>query len=479
MITFTIIQLIFLLFNSEICNSNNIFGFIKNNTSVLDEQSLENPFDRYDYIEKLFKDKKYEKIAEILSNYNNGEDNKQLNRKYYEKRKYVAYYMLKQNKPKLAYKVASKCSFIQSIKNEEKARIKWLLGFISYKFLDRLDLAKEHFKEAYYSSEDDSRKSKNAFWLAEIYLSENDILSSIYWYKKAHEYFYTFYGFLADKRLCNIQNKYLDPVDLSFNKSISTMQVNARDIFNNRELAIKLRNKSNNKKYREDCYDKLIEKIKHKPYEHLLLLELAEDNGEYELVLKKINSRINHHLEDKKYYKTLNEDEIKYIEEINKSSSFISITHSIIKQESLFDAKASGCYGESGLMQLMSFTAEKEAKKLDIKIEKDDLYKTSINLKLGCNYLNGLLQLHNNNIVHTLYEYNAGPENLQKYKDSIDKLKGLSILDKIELIPINGTRRYIKYILMNKFYYDQIFLKYKSKNEIIQSVLYILDYDSN
>ena len=432
------------------------------------------PSERYDYIEQLINNKKYKEAANILANYNNDEDKLSLYKKYYEKRRYIAYYMLKSGEPQLAYNVANKCLFRKRkiLKDEEQARIQWLLGFISYRFINKISFAKEHFKNAYDNSKNAVRISKNAFWLAEVYLSQNDIVAAIDWYKNAAQYFYTFYGYLADKRLQDLSGKYMSPVGLSLNSTTTTqIPADIEQKFRSRELVQVLeatKNYDNNSKYRKYCYDKLIEEIED-PYEEILLIDLAQSNEELETVVSKLNKK-QHYLQSKKSYKKLTKEAQKQIKNINNNKCFISMVHSIIRQESAFNENATSSAGAVGLMQLMPNTAKDEAKKLNIKIKNSDLYKPFINLTLGSNHLYGLMQKYNNNFVEVLYAYNAGSANLNKYKESIKNLNGLTILEIIELIPIKETRVYIKNVLRNRFYYDKVF-KCKSQDNIIQSIL--------
>ncbi|MBQ9441301.1 MAG: lytic transglycosylase domain-containing protein [Alphaproteobacteria bacterium] len=430
------------------------------------------PSERYDYISQLTNNKEYKKAADILSTNNEGEDKVFLHKKYYDKRREVAYYMLRSGDPKVAYEVAKKCYFNDRIKSEEKARIQWLLGFIAYRFINKINLAKEHFETAYENSTNAIRISKNAFWLGEVYLSQNDVVAAIDWYKKAAQYFHTFYGFLADTRLQNISGQYMSPIGLSFNNTTTPkIPDDIKQKFQSRELVKVLeatKDYDNNSKYRKYCYDKLVEEIDD-PYEEILLIDLAQTNDELEIVISKINKK-QHYLPNKKSYKKLNSKEIEYIKEVNTDKCFISFVHSVIRQESAFNRKAKSWVGARGLMQLMPATAQDEAKKLNMTIEDKDLYKPDINIKLGSNHLDGLMQKYNDNFVEVLYAYNAGPGNLDKYKNSIKNLEGLTTLEIIELIPIKETRVYVKNVMRNRFHYDKVF-KCKKKDKIIKSIL--------
>ena len=156
---------------------------------------------------------------------------------------------------------------------------------------------------------------------------------------------------------------------------------------------------------------------------------------------------------------------------INSDSCFISLVHSIIRQESGFKEKATSSAGAIGIMQLMPTTAKEEAKIINMNYKnKNDLYNKYNNLTLGSSLLNRLMKKYKYNLVDVFYAYNAGPGNLKKFKNSINNLKNLTVLETIELIPIHETRIYVKNVMRNLFYYDQQF-DCSFRNKVIDTLL--------
>ncbi len=123
---------------------------------------------------------------------------------------------------------------------------------------------------------------------------------------------------------------------------------------------------------------------------------------------------------------------------------------SLIRQESSFNPSALSPVGAMGLMQLMPYTA----KRFDKKVKKKDLLQYSKNIKLGISYLLELNERYNKNIMEMLSAYNAGERRIDKWKNTylIDK----NPLINIEHIPFNETRKYVKLIKRNMFFYDII-----------------------
>ena len=139
---------------------------------------------------------------------------------------------------------------------------------------------------------------------------------------------------------------------------------------------------------------------------------------------------------------------IKYKEYVYKYSDELNIdpmlTLSIIKTESNFEKTAESPSGAVGLMQLMDITAKEQAEKLDIKYSKDILYNPEINLKLGINYFNTLLDYYNQNYILAFAAYNAGLGNVQRWiQDGIIKEDGSDI----ENIPFKETNMYVRKII--------------------------------
>jgi len=126
------------------------------------------------------------------------------------------------------------------------------------------------------------------------------------------------------------------------------------------------------------------------------------------------------------------------------------IALSLIRQESGFNRKARSIVGARGLMQLMPNTARQLRRRVKIK----HLYNPATNIKLGTKYMENLLKRHDNNLVFSLASYNAGESRVNRWKE--DLLTDDSILFNIERIPFRETRKYVKLIFRNIFFYKML-----------------------
>ena len=123
---------------------------------------------------------------------------------------------------------------------------------------------------------------------------------------------------------------------------------------------------------------------------------------------------------------------------------------SLMRQESSFNIRANSSVGAKGLMQLMPRTARGLKKSVKI----DDLYNPKTNIKLGVKYLNNLNRKFDKNFVHMLSAYNAGERNVNRWKRNY--FISDTVLKNIENIPFNETRKYVKLIFRNIFYYNYL-----------------------
>lgn len=141
-----------------------------------------------------------------------------------------------------------------------------------------------------------------------------------------------------------------------------------------------------------------------------------------------------------------------YLEQIKRTDSDIDplLILSLIRQESAFNPEARSHVGARGLMQLMPATA-REMKR---GVRTRQLVDPDLNLKLGIKYFKRLLRKYDANLIHTLAAYNAGEGNVKRWMGT--KLDHQDPLVMIESIPFKETRKYVKLIYRNIFFYKYL-----------------------
>tara|TARA_R110000868_G_scaffold100129_5_gene275471 strand:+ start:5821 stop:7899 length:2079 start_codon:yes stop_codon:yes gene_type:complete len=141
-----------------------------------------------------------------------------------------------------------------------------------------------------------------------------------------------------------------------------------------------------------------------------------------------------------------------YLDQIKKIDSSIDplIVLSLIRQESAFNPEARSHVGARGLMQLMPATA----RELKRGVRNSQLVDPNLNLKLGIKYFKRLLKKYDGSLIHTLAAYNAGEGNLKRWMGT--KLTHEDPLVIIESIPFKETRKYVKLIYRNVYFYKYL-----------------------
>lgn len=130
---------------------------------------------------------------------------------------------------------------------------------------------------------------------------------------------------------------------------------------------------------------------------------------------------------------------------------------SLIRQESLFDARARSPVFALGLMQLLPSTAARVAKEIGLDPPANEkLFEPETNLTLGMQYLKDLLHRYSNNWYKAVAAYNAGEGAVDRWEREIvtDDIEEF-----VERIPYIETRGYVKLVMRNHRIYKKLYEK--------------------
>jgi len=129
--------------------------------------------------------------------------------------------------------------------------------------------------------------------------------------------------------------------------------------------------------------------------------------------------------------------------------------YSVMRQESMFDAKIQSPAGARGLLQIMPSTGDFLAKRERIdKFDKDLLFNAYLNIRLGIRLLNDLSVEHKDDYIGILGEYNAGPAPTARWLANHGSLPWDI---RVEEVSYWETRDYVKKVLGNYWTYKETY----------------------
>jgi soluble lytic murein transglycosylase-like protein len=133
----------------------------------------------------------------------------------------------------------------------------------------------------------------------------------------------------------------------------------------------------------------------------------------------------------------------------------------LIRQESLFAARAVSPKGARGLMQLMPDTSARLARKVGRSVpEARDLERPEVNIAFGMAYLQELFERYGVDQIHkVLAAYNAGERAVTKWER---RFPAVGPDEFVERISYRETRDYVKAVLANRRLYRLLYERPRS-----------------
>ncbi|MFZ2620805.1 MAG: lytic transglycosylase domain-containing protein [Alphaproteobacteria bacterium] len=131
----------------------------------------------------------------------------------------------------------------------------------------------------------------------------------------------------------------------------------------------------------------------------------------------------------------------------------------LMRQESLFNPATVSKAGARGLMQIMPNTADyirRKQGKFDLPNELLD--RPDVSTSLAQWYVQHLMEQKDQNLLHVVAAYNAGPGNVKKWLADKD-MKPNDPLVFVESIPFAETRKYVRNVFTNLWLYQDRFKK--------------------
>ncbi len=327
-----------------------------------------------------------------------------------------------------AYHLASQH---QTSEGPEFADAEWMSGWLALRFLNRPDLAMQHFTRMYGSVDTAISKARGAYWAGRT----ADALkkpTATAWYQDAASYPHTYYGQVARTHL------HLPAPNLTAAQASTADQakIQSSDLVQVAALLYQTGHESLSAKFVSAEMDHINTAGEFQALA-TYLKKLGDTSGAYRVA--KRASWKNIFLGDTAYPSLM-----KWIGNLNIDPA---LAHGIIRQESQFDPTAESPVGAKGLMQLMPATAKEIAQKRGWDHQTDWLVtRPDYNILLGSAYLNDLLERFNGSYPLAIAAYNAGPSRVKGWLDAFgDPRTGrINWIDWLELIPVSETRNYVQ-----------------------------------
>ena len=128
----------------------------------------------------------------------------------------------------------------------------------------------------------------------------------------------------------------------------------------------------------------------------------------------------------------------------------------VAREESKFDQIQTSGKGAQGFMQVMPGTAQHVGRRAGIAIDPVQMrINRDYNVAVGSNYLAGLLAQFAGNPVLAVAAYNAGPQRVTEWMAARGdpRTGAIDVIDWIEEIPFSETRNYVKKVVANYVVY--------------------------
>jgi len=339
----------------------------------------------------------------------------------------------------LAYEVSSNHHLKEG---PEFADAEWISGWLALSFLNKSELAINHFKNFYNNVGYPISLARGAFWLGLAHEKNNNLTEAKNYFTESSKFTNTYYGQLSFNKIKLGQN-----FKLSSEHKISN---GYEKEFNKNELIrhVRLLKEMDKTEFSKDIVKHLATLNVEKGSE-ILAAKLSTEVGRFDYAIQ-ISKKASY---EKRFINLYNYPVIPMPDKINgKQMPSQELLLAIIRQESEFDSRANSHVGAQGLMQIMPATAKIVARNLKTTYSKSLLKgDPSYNIKLGTYYFNSLLEDYDGVFPFAIGAYNAGPNRIKSWvKRYGDPNKGeINFIDWIELIRFKETRNYVQRVIEN------------------------------
>ncbi len=355
-----------------------------------------------------------------------------------EKRLYVPR-ALRAGNYRLAYGLVSSHGLTSG---EAFADAEWLAGWLSLRFLDQPQRARDHFAHLSENVSSPVSLSRALYWRAGAEAALGNSGEAERMLDEAARYNFTFYGQLAATR-----GNRTAVLELPNTAAVSN---EARARFESRELVRALRLMTDAGAQRDfESIAFYLDDTLDDPMELELLAQMAREQSYHRTALRSAKAGLFRNvIATNAAYPTM---ELPSAVQ-SRGRPEPALVHAIIRQESEFDPGAISSANARGLMQLIPSTAQLQARREGMSFNRAALTTDpSYNVTLGSAHLADLIDDFGGSYVLAIASYNAGSHNARSWiSDWGDpRSRSVDVVDWIELIPFSETRNYVQRVMEN------------------------------
>jgi len=426
-----------LLYNARFILMTNSYGVDKAISDVpselVDDLGLQ-----YNRLKWRTRRNRLEGSLEILRKFH-GEETLVYPELWWKLRENIARDLIYEKKYSLAYEVSSNHHLNEG---PEFADAEWISGWLALSFLNKSELAINHFENFYNNVGYPISLARGAFWLGLAHEKNKNLNEAKKYFEEGSKFSNTYYGQLSFNKI-----KLGEDFKLSPEHSLSD---GYEKKFNKNRLIrhVRLLRELDKTEFSKDIL-KHLATLDVENGSEILAAKLATEVGRFDYAIQ-ISKQASY---EKRFINMFNYPVIDIPKEINnKQMPAQELLLAIIRQESEFDARANSHVGAQGLMQIMPGTAKLVARNLKTTYSKSLLKSDpSYNIKLGTYYFNSLLEDYDGVFPFAIGAYNAGPNRIKSWvKRYGDPNRGeINFIDWIELIRFKETRNYVQRVIEN------------------------------
>jgi soluble lytic murein transglycosylase len=436
-----------LLYNARFILMTNSYGVDKAISDV--PPNLTNDLGlQYNRLKWRTRRNRLESSLEILRKFH-GEETLIYPKLWWKLRENITRDLIYAKKYELAYEVSSNHHLNEG---PEYADAEWISGWLASSFLNKNELAINHFQNFYKNVGYPISLARGAFWLGHAHEKLDNQDKAKKYYKESSKFSNTYYGQLSFNKIYSGQ-------DFKLSSEFKITNGYEKEFNKNKLIRhVRLLKEMDRTKFSKDILKHLATLNIEKGSE-ILAAKLSTQIGRFDYAIQ-IAKQASY---EKRFINTYNYPIISIPEEINKKQMpSQELILAIIRQESEFDARANSYVGAQGLMQIMPATARLVARNLKITYNKSSLKRDpSYNIKLGTYYFNSLLEDYDGVFPFAIGAYNAGPNRIKSWVRRYgDPNRGeIDFIDWVELIRFKETRNYVQRVIENINVYKYILNK--------------------